>query len=339
MKVITMITILVALFWVNSVDAVDVFDMQFGNVQPGQSKSLPLQFDAANVLGLGDAGLDRDFPFNIVAPAPFTVSPSSGTVRKQTKTTVTVTLPANTLIGFYDKVLNITVHGKNDKTLGVKVSATVVGFPLEITPADLLDLGSLSTGTIKIKHIGGSPESYTSHGLGGFDAQPFSASINPGQTQLITVSAGQIPDSGTATGTVDIKVQRTGETRTVQVKTLIVGKPDLVVSITGVKVFPRVGTETTIQVTFLVKNVGFVQSNPCQGKITLDNNKVVDLTIPEVGPGNVLFGGGAVGGTLTKVFKTTLTGTQTLKVKLDIDNKNVEPDENNNDATQDISLP
>lgn len=341
MKGFTLIAIALALFWVSSADAVRVFDIQFGNVQPGQSKSVSLAFNAADVLGLGDAGLDRDFPFNIVAPAPFTVNPSSGSVRKQQDTTVTVTLPANTLIGFYDKVLNITVHGKNDKTLGVKVSATVVGFPLEITPPDVLDLGTLSTGTIKVKHIGGSPETYTTHTSGVFEAQPFSANINPGQTQLITVVAGQVPSSGTVTGNVDVKLQRTGETRTVQVKTNIVGKPDLLASIVAVKVFPRSSgeTETTIQVTFAVKNVGFVQSVPCQGKITLNNDKVVDLAIPEIGPGSVQVGGGAIGGTVTQVFKTTFTGSGTLKVKLDTDDKNVEPDENNNVAAKDISIP
>lgn len=315
--------------------AVDLLLSDFGEVPQGTKVVKQFAVDA------GTFTLTGDTPFDLAPVFPFQVSPTSGKMRRVINTVFTVTLPASTPPGKYDVVLKVIVHkNSGDKVIQVPAKATVLGFPFQINPLGPLDLGNSSTGTIQIKNIGGSIESYTADSENGvYSVHPFGiTNISPGETQTISISPGQgLPDSGPASDRVSIKHIRTNEARAVTVKTNVVGqKPDLVGSVVLVTIFPHAPgeTKTTLRVIYSLQNIGFRSSIPCAGKITLDNDKVVDITIPEVSTGQII-----QDLTTTQSFQTTATGSHKVKVVLDIDDKNDEIQENNNVGIKDVNIP
>jgi hypothetical protein len=312
--------------------AAEIPFVDFGNVPQGQSKSIPQKFNANTI----DPTIAGDTPFEVQVPAPFTVSPATGTVRRLTTTTVTVTLPGNAPIGVYDQKMKIILHKKNDNPfISFPLKAAVVGFPYTFTPASTLDLGTQSQGILLVKNNSVSHESFAVGGVK-FSVSPSgNVQMNAGGTVQITVSVldGSVGQTD-ITGSVIIDDDRSTQRKSIVVKAQPgPAKPDLVATIQAVKVFPHVSeTEADIQVTVSVKNAGFVVSKACLAKVVLDTEKVLDLTIDPITVG-------AAPQSQTKVFKTTKTGSHTLKFKVDIDDKNNELDESNNEATLDIQIP
>jgi hypothetical protein len=331
-QIAVMVVLLLLLGAVESLSA-DGFIVDFGNVNQGQSKSITVKFNA-NTIFFAIVG---DTPFEAQVPAPFTVSPATGTVRALINTTLTVTLPGNAAIGVYDKQMKIILHRRNDNPeRNFPLKAAVVGFPYTFTPASTLDLGTQSQGTLLVKNNSVSQESFVVTSQNFNNNAIGAVKVAAGGTVQIILSvlessAGQ-PDITESVGITD---QRSLQTKHIQV-TAHPGpaKPDLVATIQAVKIFPRAAseTETTLQVTVNVKNAGFVASTPCQAKVSVDTDKVLDLTIDSIAVG-------AAPQSQTKVFKTTKTGSHTLKFKVDLDDKNNELDESNNLGTMDVQIP
>jgi hypothetical protein len=332
MKSIRFSLMILGMMTATAVFAVQVIDINFGEVAQGQSRNLSFEVNANDI----DATIAGDTPFEVQMPSPFTVQPVSGTLRRFTKTTITVTLPANAPFGVHDKRFKVILHKQNSNPfIDPPVRATVIGFPYQLTPSSILDLGNQSQANLKIKNLSISTERVRISARD-FTVSDIAPQINPGGTVQIVVS---VPEALQGQPAFQEQIKLTDD-RSDQERTLLVkanpgnAKPDLLTTIQAVKVFPRAAgqTETNIQVTFNVKNVGFAASKPCKTKVSIDNDKVLELATAPIATGSSA-------PPVTQSFKTAKTGSHTLKVKVDFDDQNNEPDENNNDATKDIDIP
>jgi hypothetical protein len=171
-----------------------------------------------------------------------------------------------------------------------------------------------------------------------FSVTPGSGTLFPGKSVTVTVA---LNSASASLGAVNKQVLIVAKTPT-QIQTIsnwfasatiVPFEPDLSFTFSGAPGFSSSGAnKTVVSLALKISNQrNLAPSNPCHGTVFLGNTNVATFDIAGITAGQSRASFAS--------FETAKTGSQTIRVQIDSDNKNTELHEDNNEQSETVTIP